>query len=296
MNKIGRVLRVVGANCLVYADNKEYDALCPKLLKLQGLCAGDLVEFIYDDSLNNNLILKVLERKNHIDRPNVSNVDNAFIVISEVPKPDFYIIDKILVSLNIENIVPYIIISKLDIINESFIDEIKKQYSNCVKEIIMMSALNNVGLEPFINATKDKVSVLVGQSAVGKSSLLNALGIDKIKTNPLALKVGKKIERGRNTTKNSQLYLTNYGAFIADTPGFKALDLETLTETQLTHYFVDIRDYAVKCKYADCTHLPNNEGCAVVKALQEGKINKDRYDRYIRLKNTVIRNRKNYGN
>ncbi len=295
MNKTGCILRVVGANCLIYAYNKEYDALCPKQLKLQGLCAGDYVEFCYDDSINNNLISKILPRKNHIDRPNVSNVDNAFIVISERPQPDFYIIDKILVSLGIEKITPYIIISKLDIINDEFIEIIKKQYSNCVKEIIVLSALNNVGLEPFVNATKGKVSVLVGQSAVGKSSLLNALGIKKIKTDSLALKVGKKVERGKNTTKNSQLYLTSYGALIADTPGFKMLDLEDLTESELTHYFVDIKDYAIKCRYADCSHLPNNEGCEVVRALQEGKINQSRYDRYIRLKNAIIRNRKKYG-
>ena len=296
MAELGRVMRVVGADVLLYNNNQTIKALCPKQLKLQGLCAGDFVEYMYDDSINNNLITNLLERKNHIDRPTISNVDNGFIVVSEVPQPDFYIIDKILVNLGIEKITPFIIISKLDIITENFINIIKSQYKNCVQDIIVLSALNKEGLEQFIEVTRGKVSVLIGQSAVGKSSLLNALGIEKIKTDTIALKVGKKRERGKNTTKNSQLYLTDYGALIADTPGFKMLDLEDLELNELTHYFPDIRDYAVKCQYSDCTHLPDNQGCQVIKALNAGKISQDRYNRYIRLKNTILKNkRKNYG-
>jgi len=296
MSKTARVLRSVGAEILLYDGEKEFKALSPKQIKLQGLCAGDYVEYDFDNSSNAYILTKMLERRNHIDRPTISNVDNAFIVISEIPKADFFVVDKILVYLGIENIKPYIIISKLDIIDEKFIDIVREQYKNCVEDIIVLSSLTKEGLEDFISVTKDKISVLIGQSAVGKSSLLNALGINKIKTDSVALKVGKKVERGKNTTKNSQLYLTNYGALIADTPGFKMLSLENLEPEELMHYYVDIRDYAVQCKYADCTHLPNNDGCQVVKALNDGKINENRYDRYIKLKNALIQNRKkNYG-
>lgn len=287
-----RVLRAVGSEILIFDGEKSINAISPKRIKLQGLCAGDIVNFAFDDASNTNVIKEILPRVNHIDRPTISNVDNAFIVVSEVPKADFYIVDRILVYLGIEKIRPYIIISKLDIINEEFINIVKEQYNACVEDIIILSAKTQEGLEQFNNATQNKVSVLIGQSAVGKSSLLNALGIEKIKTDSVALKVGKKIERGKNTTKNSQLYLTQYGAMIADTPGFKALSLENLEPEELMHYYVDIRDYAVKCRYADCTHLPENEGCAVVEALKQGKINQNRYNRYIRLKNALIENRK----
>ena len=294
MSSVGQVLRVVGADALILVDGKPVSALCPKMLKLQGLCAGDYVEYEFDASLNNNLIGKIVPRKNHIDRPTISNVDNAFVLVSEIPKPDFYVLDKILVNLGIENIAPYIVISKQDIVEDNFIDIVKSQYKNCVKDIIVLSALNGDGLDKFIQLTKSKVSVLIGQSAVGKSSLLNALGL-QIKTNSVALKVGKRRERGKNTTKNSQLYLTSYGALIADTPGFKMLDLDNLEPEQLSHYYPEIREYAVKCQYSDCTHLPNNEGCQVITAVQKGKIPVERYDRYIRLKNAIQKKRSFYG-
>lgn len=294
MNNIGKVLNVVGANVLLSSNGKKLDALCPKQIKLEGLCAGDNVEFIYDASLDNNLITKLLERKNHIDRPNISNIDNAFITISEVPKPDFFVVDKILISLGIEKIEPYIIISKSDIISNDFIELVKLQYNKCVNKIIVLSSYTKEGLDEFINLTKDKISVLIGQSAVGKSSLLNALGIQNIKTDIMAKRVGNKLTRGKNTTKNCHLYLTDYGALVADTPGFKAINIDDLEVNEFTHYFVDIRNYAIKCKFPNCSHLPNNKGCEVIKALNKGEINIDRYNRFIRLKNKIIKDKKKY--
>lgn len=294
MNR-ARVLRVVGLELLLYDGKKQFKAMSPKQLKLQGLCAGDIVEYELDDNAITYIATKILNRKNHIDRPLISNVDNGFIVVSELPKADFYVIDKILVSLGMENIIPYIIISKQDIVSEKFIEDISEQYENCVEEIIVLSSYTKEGLARFIDVTKDKVSVLIGQSAVGKSTLLNVLGIETIKTGSVALKVGKKSERGKNTTKTTQLYLTNYGAMIADTPGFKMLNLDSLEHDELLHYYVDMKCFGVKCKYADCSHMNNNEGCKIIEAVNSGKVNKDRYERFIKVKNIMKNRKKNYG-
>jgi len=295
MNK-ATVLRVVGADAYILDGNKKYSALVLKKLKLQGLCAGDIVEYSRDEVNNAFVVQKIIERRNHIDRPNVSNVDKAFIVISKEPHADLFLVDKMIVYLGIEQILPYIIVSKCDIVDNEFIENIKRQYSGCVEKIIVLSSKTGEGLDEFIDETKGFISVLVGQSAVGKSSLLNALGIKKIKTDTIALKVGKKKSRGKNTTKNSELYVTNYGAMIADTPGFKMLAVADMEDAEFTHYYRDIRKFATKCKYKNCTHLPNNAGCAVVDALKNGQIDKDRYSRYIKVKSALNKSRsKKYG-
>lgn len=286
MNK-AIVLRVVGADAQLIDNGKKIRALVLKKIKLQGLCAGDIVEYYFDDINKNFVVQAICQRRNHIDRPNISNVDKAFIVISKEPQTDLFLVDKMLVYLGIEGILPYIIISKCDIVDDNFINTVKQQYENCVEKIIVLSSMKNIGVDEFIAETKGFVSVLVGQSAVGKSSLLNALGVKKIKTDTIALKVGKKKSRGKNTTKNSELYVTNYGAMIADTPGFKMLVLDDMDDSELTHYYIDIRKYAIKCKYKNCTHLPNNDGCKVVDALNKGQINKDRYNRYIKVKSAL---------
>lgn len=295
MNK-AIVLRVVGADANLLDGDKKVSALVLKKLKMQGLCAGDVVEYSLDKVNNTFVVQKICERHNHIDRPNISNVDNAFIFISKEPQADLFLVDKMLVYLGIEGIIPYIIISKCDIVDDAFIENIKNQYENCVKKVIVLSSRTGAGLDDFIDETRGHISVLVGQSAVGKSSLLNALGIKKIKTDTIALKVGKKKSRGKNTTKNSELYVTNYGAMIADTPGFKMLAIEDMEDSELTHYYTDIREFAVKCKYKNCTHLLNNDGCAVVEALNNGQINKERYSRYIKVKSALNKSRsKKYG-
>ncbi len=286
MNK-AIVLRVVGADAQLIDNGKKIRALVLKKIKLQGLCAGDIVEYYFDNINKNFVVQAICQRRNHIDRPNISNVDKAFIVISKEPQTDLFLVDKMLVYLGIEGILPYIIISKCDIVDDNFINTVKQQYENCVEKIIVLSSMKNIGVDEFIAETKGFVSVLVGQSAVGKSSLLNALGVKKIKTDTIALKVGKKKSRGKNTTKNSELYVTNYGAMIADTPGFKMLVLDDMDDSELTHYYIDIRKYAIKCKYKNCTHLPNNDGCKVVDALNKGQINKDRYNRYIKVKSAL---------
>ena len=290
------VLRVVGADAYLLDGDKKINAIVFKKHKMQGLCAGDVVEYYFDDLNKVYVIQSICDRRNHIDRPNISNVDKAFIAISKEPQADLFLVDKMLVYLGIENILPYIIISKCDIVDTEFIDNIKQQYNNCVEKIIVLSSKTGEGLDDFIAETKGNISVLVGQSAVGKSSLLNVLGIKKIKVDTIALKVGKKKAHGKNTTKNSELYLTDYNALIADTPGFKMLDIEDMEDAQLTHYYCDIKEFSVKCKYKNCTHLPNNDGCAVVKALNDGQINKDRYNRYIKVKSALNKNRnRKYG-
>ena len=295
MNK-ATVLRVVGADAYLLEGDKKFSALVLKKLKLKGLCAGDIVEYSFDATNNTFIVQNICERRNHIDRPNISNVDKAFIVISKEPQADLFLVDKMLVYLGIEGILPFIIVSKADIVDDGFIENIKCQFSGCVQKVIVLSSKTGAGLDEFMVETKGCISVLVGQSAVGKSSLLNALGIRKIKTDTIALKVGKKKSRGKNTTKNSELYVTNYGAMIADTPGFKMLAIEDMDDTELTHYYPDIRKFAVKCKYKNCTHLPNNDGCEVVAALNNGKINKDRYNRYIKVKSALNKSRsKKYG-
>lgn len=222
------------------------------------------------------VITKVFPRKNIIPRPSVANLDALLILIAPQPKPDLLLVDKLIIYCYLNNIEPILIINKSDIASDDFIKDILIQYENISKLVI--SAKENIGISQVINAISGKFSALCGQSAVGKSSLINALFPDTFtKTQGLS----EKISRGKHTTRVNEVYL-NENFLIADTPGFSSLDLN-IDYKDLHKYYLEFEDYIDNCKYIDCSHIKEGKDCGVCQALNLGKINKDRYARYVEL-------------
>ena len=229
------------------------------------------------------VIAKVYERKNALIRPYVANVDVCFIVIAPVPAPDFMLVDKIIVNARMNGIEPVLLINKTDIADDSFVKCTESDYRN-VLDVIATSAKTKLNKDKIFEKTKGKTACLAGQSAVGKSSLLNMLtGTESQETGGLS----KKTERGKHTTRQSEILVVS-GARIIDTCGFSMLELpENFRPQELVYYYDEFAPYAGKCRFrTGCTHIKEPD-CAVKDAVESGKISKNRYERYCVLYNEL---------
>lgn len=270
---IGRVVKLISDNYTVLVDNELY--VCKPRGKFRNLNMRPIVGDIVEVDLDSKIIIDIKPRKNELVRPTVSNIDQAIIVTS-VKEPDFStnLLDKLLVIIEYNNILPIICLTKLDLLDEKELKEMEK-YINYYQSIGYQVYLNTE-LENLKNIFKDKITVLAGQSGAGKSTLLNKLDSDlNLKTAPIS----KALGRGKHTTRHVEL-LPVLGGVIADTPGFSALTFEGMEKSDIRDNFIEFNLYRHDCKYSDCMHHSEND-CAVKEKVKEEKILQSRYDNYI---------------
>ena len=262
-------------------DNSEFKAsLRGNIKRKNGILVGDLVEV--EVSYDRYMIKKILPRKNSLIRPPVANIDNLVIVVSlSTPSPDFFLLDKQIVLAKFKDILPIIVINKIDLnisdITNKDLSYIKNVYGNLGFQIIEVSAKNNIGIDVLKEKLHNKISAFSGNSGVGKSSIINKI----FGTNSLTFEVAKKTNRGRHTTKHVKIY-KNEDMYVLDTPGFSSYELYDIECKELKNYYPDFLE--CKCDYLDCSHVFENEKvCGVKKAINDGRIDKNRYDRYVEL-------------
>lgn len=250
--------------------------------KNEEVLTGDYVE------IENNVITKIYPRFSRFLRPNVSNVDTLCVVISNPPKPDFKIVDKMLLLANYFKIDCAIIVNKSDLGSETF-DYVKLHYAPFLSSCFLVSANTGDGIENLKTFLQGKSVAFAGQSAVGKTSVINALFGTDYKTGALS----EKLERGRHTTTYSKIIKSN-GISLFDTPGFSELSVDISPEDTATN-FPPFESFLGQCKFIDCSHT-NEPDCAIKNAVEEGKISKDRYVRYKEILNEIKIDYKNrYG-
>lgn len=262
-------------------DNSEFKAsLRGNIKRKNGILVGDLVEV--EVSYDRYMIKKILPRKNSLIRPPVANIDNLVVVVSlSTPSPDFFLLDKQIVLAKFKDILPIIVINKIDLnisdITNKDLSYIKNVYGNLGFQIIEVSAKNNIGIDVLKEKLHNKISAFSGNSGVGKSSIINKI----FGTNSLTFEVAKKTNRGRHTTKHVKIY-KNEDMYVLDTPGFSSYELYDIEYKELKNYYPDFLE--CKCDYLDCSHVFENEKvCGVKKAINDGGIDKNRYDRYVEL-------------
>ena len=262
-------------------DNSEFKAsLRGNIKRKNGILVGDLVEV--EVSYDRYMIKKILPRKNSLIRPPVANIDNLVIVVSlSTPSPDLFLLDKQIVLAKFKDILPIIVINKIDLnisdITNKDLSYIKNVYGNLGFQIIEVSAKNNIGIDVLKERLHNKISAFSGNSGVGKSSIINKI----FGTNSLTFEVAKKTNRGRHTTKHVKIY-KNEDMYVLDTPGFSSYELYDIEYKELKNYYPDFLE--CKCDYLDCSHVFENEKvCGVKKAINDGRIDKNRYDRYVEL-------------
>lgn len=229
------------------------------------------------------VIEEICPRKNSLVRPPLANLDILVIVCSVTdPAPNCLVVDKMIAAAENKNIQPAVVVSKTDLQD---CGDFMRIYQQAGIETIEFSAVTGQGCDKVINMLKYKTSAFIGNSGVGKSTLLNTMFPDlNLETGEISQKLG----RGRHTTRTVELYRKN-GGYIADTPGFSTVDLEryeVIDKNDLQYCFQEFAPYLGRCKFNSCLHLCE-KGCAVIDAVEKGEISKSRHNSYIAMYNEV---------
>ncbi len=286
----GTILKGVGSFYTVRDDRGgEYVCKARGRFRKEGITPvpGDRVVFQYE-SEDGGRIESILPRKNQLRRPAVANIDKLLIVMAlSAPQPDLLLADKLLLQCELMHIRPVLILNKCDEGEGEYAQRLIREYGGAGYSIFYASAVNHEGLETLQEEIKGCVCCFAGQSAVGKSSLLNCILPElHAQTGELS----RKTDRGRHTTRHAQLWPVFDGA-VLDTPGFSLLDTPDIEPQALSLYYPEMRPYADDCRFAECLHV-SEPGCAVKAALEEGSIMRSRYERYLILLEELKEKRK----
>lgn len=238
--------------------------------------AGDRVRILGEED-GTGALVEILPRKNFLVRPPIANIDQLFIVTSlRDPSPDPLILDKTIAAAELEQIAPVLVLTKTDLDDASPLQEI---YSVAGIPCFAVSSVTGEGVDQVGALLEGRISAFTGNSGVGKSTLLNALFPDlQLKTGEISQKLG----RGRHTTREVELYKLEGGGYVADTPGFSTFDIERYRMTdkeKLAFGFREFAPYLGACQFSSCSHTCE-KGCAVLQAVEEGKIPRSRHESY----------------
>ncbi len=286
----GRLVKGVGGSYEIVSNGEVFTCQARKKTKQKGsFMIGDNVDF----DTETLTIEKIHTRKNSLIRPPIANIDNLVIIISTLPAPDFMLIDKMLVHARCYSITPYIVVNKIDLEIDDFRKMVKEEYQNAVEQIFEITTFDKETTLALESVLSSGITCLVGQSAVGKTSLLNLI---KKGGHKREMAVGElsKNKRGKHTTRHSEIWETIHGGYVIDTPGFSFLDID-IDEAELMHYYPDFFKYQNDCYYGGCVHI-NEPKCMVKEKLEEGEISKKRYERYLKIYEEMKKRRENkYG-
>ena len=231
---------------------------------------GDNVRIeILDEENKTGNIVEIFPRKNELIRPAVANIDQALVVFAVTkPTPHFNLLDRFLVMMERKEIPVVLCFNKKDIATSPEIAELEAIYEKCGYPIVFTSALEQENIEEIRRLLLKKTTAIAGPSGVGKSSLINLL------QNQVQMETGtisRKIERGKHTTRHSELIAVDADSYIMDTPGFSSLYVNDFEKEELKYYFREFASYEGQCRFQGCDHV-HEPGCAVKEALEEGKI------------------------
>lgn len=286
--------------CLVSGEYTIYDENSKKTLiaKPRGIFrnnnsspkVGDIVE--YTEGTPHAIITKVYDRHNDFIRPAIANIDQAFIVTSVLePSINTNLLDRMIIIFEYQNITPILVFSKIDLLNEvntkKEVFDIIDYYEKIGYTVIKTSKIDTISVDDIKCHLKGKISVITGQSGVGKSSILNLIDTN---LNEDTNEISKALNRGKHTTRYTKLFYVEEG-WLADSPGFGTMDLFDMSEVDVSHSFVEFFDASHNCKYKGCLHL-NEPSCKVKELLDKKEILSSRYNNYIQFVNEIKSKRK----
>ena len=277
--RTGVVIKGIGGNYDVACGDEILRCRASAKLRRDGvLAAGEYVTLRVTGS--GGYILERQPRRNGLIRPAIANIDQLVILCSQAPPvTDPYLIDKVTVVALYQGIQPIILLNKCDLHPSG---ELYDAYQKAGFPVVRASAVTGEGVEELTAMLAGKISAFTGNSAIGKSSILNRID------SRFGLQVGdmsEKIARGRHTTRHVELLRLGNGGLVADTPGFSTFDavrMEKLTRENLQHYFPELEPYFARCRFSDCRHI-KEPGCLVREAVERGDIARSRYESYCKL-------------
>ena len=291
----GKIIKGIGGFYYVDTENGLYECRARGIFRKNKITplVGDRVSIsVVDEENKKGVVEEIEERDTELVRPPIANVDKALIVFAiKNPSPNLSLLDRFIVLAEKENLEIVIVFTKVDLDTDGeLLGELKDIYEVSGYKVISVSNKLKLNIDKIKEELKENTVVFAGPSGVGKSSLLNE--VDKnfeLKTG----EVSDKIKRGKHTTRHAELLKLECGGMVADTPGFSALTLDDIDESELKEYFIEFDKYD-ECRFGSrCIH-ENEPSCAVKEAVENGDISKKRYESYIQLLNEIRSGKRRY--
>ncbi len=279
----GIILKGIGGFYYVSSEDDIYECKARGIFRKDDVTplTGDRVTFSVTDPMKKKgNIDGIMDRTTVLSRPAAANIDLLVVVIAaKSPEPDLLLLDKILVTAAKKGIEAVICINKIDLDVDDNRAELRSSYIKAGYALIETCLGESAGFGRLKETLKGHVSVFAGQSGVGKSTLLNRVADTVIMRTG---SISGKIERGRHTTRHTELIKLSEDGYVVDTPGFSSFELAEITHTELEHLFPEFEDHKYKCRFTGCSHV-NEPDCGVKEAVEQGSISRGRYQRYTEL-------------
>jgi ribosome biogenesis GTPase len=285
----GKIIKGIAGFYYVHVSGKDSVAAGIYECKAKGIFRKENVKPLVGDDVGIEVtnskdcegnILEIFPRKSKLIRPAVANIDQALLIFAiNKPAPNYNLLDRFLIMMRQQGLECIICFNKNDISDETQRNTITDIYKDSGCRVLFVSALEDGGIDGLMDLLKGKTTAVAGPSGVGKSSIVNCLQSDiEMETGAISV----KIDRGKHTTRHSELITISDDTYIMDTPGFSSLNLFDMEKEELKGFYPEFTPYEGGCKFFTCVHI-HEPVCGVRNAVKEGKINKVRYDNYVTL-------------
>lgn len=290
----GKIIKGIGGFYYVYTEDAGVlECKAKGIFRKENkkpLVGDDVETQLLSESEKTGNIISILPRRNALIRPAVANIDQALVIFSIThPVPNLNLLDRFLLMMAVQALPVIICFSKQDLADEKEQENLKRIYGASGQRLLFISARQGGGMEELLSLLSGKTTTVAGPSGVGKSTLINRICPNALMETG---EISKKIERGKHTTRHTELFHVCRNTFIMDTPGFSSLGLLGLESETLKDYYPEFAGEEEKCRFRGCIHIKEPD-CAVKQAVEAGKISRERYENY-RLFYEELKSRRKY--
>jgi ribosome biogenesis GTPase len=276
----GKIIKGIAGFYYVYSDCEVYECKAKgsfRNQKVKPLVGDDVRITILDEEKKLGNIEELLPRTSELIRPAVANVDQALVVFAAAsPEPNFNLLDRFLIMMEKQQVPTIICFNKLDLVEEEVFLKYQTIYEKSGYPVIGASTLKEHGMDTILNVLRGKTTTLAGPSGVGKSSIMNMLNPD---AHMDIGDISQKIERGKHTTRHSEIIPIEEGTYLLDTPGFSSIYFYDMEPEELKLYYREFEEYEPVCRFGGCNHIGERD-CGVKNAVEQGEISAFRYENY----------------